>query len=69
MLFLMFSVSNTVGQGGVLSQVLYYMYVYVDSLSEDFNKTSTGCFIGKINSNHRLYADELVLLSPLKKSP
>jgi hypothetical protein len=60
-----FFVSNGVRQGGVLSPVLFN--VYVDSLSQDLISTGIGCCIGKTNCNHLFYADDLVLLSPSEK--
>ena len=57
-----FSVSNGVRQGGVLSPVLFN--VYMDNLSEALNMTNVGCMINNTHINHLMYADDLVLLAP-----
>ena len=43
-----FKVTNGVKQGGVISSVLYciYIYIYIDGLLEILKKSSFGCFIG-----------------------
>lgn len=53
-----FCVSNGVHQGGILSPILFN--VYMDELSHQL----TGCLVGGTTVNHLLYADELVLLCP-----
>ena len=60
-----FSVSNGVRQGGILSPYLFN--VYVDDLSHRLNKCKTGCYIGGKLVNHTMYADDLVILSPNDK--
>ena len=57
-----FSVSNGVRQGGVLSPYLFN--VYVDGLSMKLNRNSNGCMIGNVMINHFFYADDLVLICP-----
>ena len=59
-----FTVSNGVRQGGVLSPYLFN--VYMDGLSEMLNTCQTGCYSGVSKVNNLMYADDLVLLSPCK---
>ena len=59
-----FTVSNGVRQGGVLSPYLFN--VYMDGLSEMLNTCRTGCYSGVSKVNHLMYADDLVLMSPCK---
>ena len=57
-----FSVKNGVRQGGVLSPILFD--VYVDVISVTLNNMNIGCVIGNLIINHLFYADDLVLISP-----
>ena len=57
-----FTVSNGVRQGGVLSPYLFN--VYMDGLSTTLNTCQTGFYSGVSKVNHLMYADDLVLLSP-----
>uniref|UniRef100_A0A8C6PWR0 Reverse transcriptase domain-containing protein n=1 Tax=Nothobranchius furzeri TaxID=105023 RepID=A0A8C6PWR0_NOTFU len=57
-----FSVSNGVRQGGILSPVLFNLYL--DELSVTLNASKTGCLVGDRLVNHLIYADDLVLMSP-----
>ena len=58
-----FHVSNGVRQGGILSSYLFN--VYIDDLSSRLNGLSIGCVLGDLFINHLMYADDLVLISPL----
>merc|ERR1712235_133697 len=57
-----FRVGNGVRQGGILSPVLFNLYV--DGLSIRLNDCDTGCMIGDTLVNHLMYADDLVVVSP-----
>ena len=57
-----FRVTNGVRQGGILSPILFN--VYMDDLSKELNKCKTGCLVGKSLINHLVYADDLVIMSP-----
>ena len=56
-----FTLSNGVRQGGVLSPYLFN--VYMDGLSEMLNTCRTGCYSGVSKVNHLMYADDLVTVS------
>ena len=60
-----FLITNGVRQGGILSPLLFN--VYMDCLSESFCNTQTGCNFGGVMINHLMYADDLVILSPSVK--
>ena len=60
-----FHVCKCVRQGGVLSPVLFN--VYMDQLSITLSSSNSGCSIGSYFYNHFFYADDLVLLSPSPK--
>ncbi len=57
-----FSVSNGVCQGGVLSPILFTMYI--DDLLVDLSNLGVGCFWGSLFAGALCYADDLVLLAP-----
>ncbi len=57
-----FRVSNGVRQRGILSPILFNLYM--DELSEWLNICKTGCMIGNTLVNHIMYADDLVVFSP-----
>ena len=57
-----FGVSNGVRQGGILSPLLFNLYM--DDLSDRLNKLKIGCCINGTVVNHIMYADDLVLIAP-----
>ena len=58
----LFSVTNGVRQGSILSP--YFFAVYIDDLSKELNKIKVGCFVGKSFVNHLLFADDLCCFCP-----
>ena len=57
-----FSISNGVRQGGVLSPLLFS--VYVDELLEKLRRNGAGCHIGHMFVGALGYADDIILLCP-----
>lgn len=55
-------IKNGVRQGGILSTVLFN--IYINDMIEKVSESSTGCKLGNRSSNIIAYADDLVLLSP-----
>ena len=60
--FLSFTLSNGVKQGGILSPILFC--TYIDSLLYSLAESGVGCFIGRLFVGALVYADDIVLLSP-----
>ena len=57
-----FTVSNGVRQGGIMSPILFN--VYMNNLSVELNKCKTGCNINGTFINHLMYADDSCLIAP-----
>ena len=57
-----FQVSNGVKQGGVISPVLFC--IYMDDLLGKLEDSGIGCYMGRVFSGAFAYADDLTLLSP-----
>ena len=57
-----FTISNGVRQGGILSLMLFN--VYVVDLSGEFNSKNVGVKYNGVIINHLMYADDLVLFAP-----
>ena len=60
-----FHVKNGVRQGGILSTLLFNLYV--DVISKELNKTNIGCTIEEIIVNHLCYAVGLIFFCPSHK--
>ena len=60
-----FFITNGVRQGGILSPLLFN--VYMDALSSSLSNAPIGCSIGGVMVNHIMYADDLVIISPSAK--
>ena len=60
-----FLVNNGVRQGGILSPLLFN--VYINELSESLSKLPVGCCCGNTVVNHLMYADDIVLFAPSAK--
>lgn len=60
-----FAVTNGVRQGGILSPILFI--VYIDELLQKLRDSGYGCYIGPHFTGALAYADDIVLISPTKK--
>ena len=60
-----FFITNGVRQGGILSPLLFN--VYMDALSSSLSNIPIGCSISGVMVNHIMYADDLVIISPSAK--
>ena len=61
-----FWISNGVKQGGVLSPILFG--VYINSLLDKLEHSLAGCYIGHVFMGPFGYADDIILLAACKKS-
>jgi len=61
-----FTVSNGVKQGGVLSPILFN--IYMDILLRKLKATGMGCYVGNIFAGALCYADDIILLTPSRKA-
>ena len=58
----LFTVSNGVKQGGILSPHLFN--VYMDDLTVNLNNLQIGCLDGGTIMNHMMHADDLCVFPP-----
>jgi len=58
----MFTVSNGVRQGGIMSPILFN--VYIDDLSVKLNESKIGCMFNDTMYNHLIYADDTCIIAP-----
>ena len=57
----LFTSSNGVKQGGILSPLFFN--VYMDNLSSQLSAQYIGCSAGDVVVNHMLYADDIALFA------
>ena len=58
---LIFSIVSRYKTGGILSPILFA--VFVNSIFVKFKKSKLGCFVKQVCCNSFMYADDLILLS------
>ena len=61
-----FTVANGLKQGGVISPILFN--IYMDKLSIALNSSGIGGYLGNVFLNHLCYADLLVCLISLSST-
>ena len=61
-----FNIKNGVKQGGVMSPLLFTLYV--DVLIKRLINTKVGCYVGSVCSSVFVYADDIILLSPTRRA-
>jgi len=61
-----FSTENGVKQGGIVSPVLFC--VYIDGLLSLLRESNVGCFIGNVFEGALAYADDIALLTPTPRA-
>ena len=61
-----FSVTNGVKQGGVLSPILFT--IYMDVLLHRLKTSNVGCHVGHVFAGSFAYADDILLLAPTRSS-
>jgi len=59
-----FLATNGVKQGGVLSPILYLLYIDGLNLLVKLSNAGVGCYFGLLFAGALVYADDLVLLAP-----
>ncbi len=57
-----FNVSNGVKQGGVISPILFC--IYIDGLLNELANSSVECYMGGVFAGATGYVDDLILLTP-----
>lgn len=62
----LFLVKNGVKQGGVISPVLFC--IYIDRLLDLLRRSGFGCFVGRVFLGALAYADDIVLLAPTHRA-
>ena len=61
-----FSATNGVTEGGVLSPILFT--IYMDVLLQRLKSSGVGCYIGHVFAGAFGYADDIILLAPTRSS-